>query len=382
MNANIEIDWTKILYVDPKKIELGCSGLSFRLDNERTVQDGDWDKKTYKVERDSLVYKSIRAITVDGIKWENTPLYEWMIQNIETNNIIHQRGCNTKELVLKRGEEIYDLYQKIKKEGKIRSQSELTPRERINSGLMDEITVVIDRHGRIIFANNGIHRLCISKILGFKQIPVLVYRRHKEWEDFKIEVYNTCDSFWNKKAYQQLPHPDFYNIATEWDDTRYNIIKPLINAESKTILDIGSMFGYFCHKFEEDGYTCTAVESLERYLNILKKLKDASNMKFSIFSKSIFELKKMDYDVIFSFNVFHHFIKSEESHDKLIKLLNNLNYKEMYVQLHTPDEKQMIGAYKNYDNIEFVNFIINNSKNKSKFDFVAGVRGRNIYKIY
>ena len=62
MSKTINVDWTKILYVDPRKIELGCSGLSFRLDNERTVQDGDWDKKNYKVERDSLVYKSIRAM--------------------------------------------------------------------------------------------------------------------------------------------------------------------------------------------------------------------------------------------------------------------------------------------------------------------------------
>lgn len=382
MNANIEIDWTKILYVNPKKIERASSALSFRLKNARTVEDGDWDIETYKLERDSYVYSSIEMMINNKTKWENTPLYEWMIKNVETNNVMYQRGCGTKELVLKRGEEIMTLYEKIKKDGKIKLQEDLPLTERVNTETLDEVTVAIDRNGKFIFANNGIHRLCISKILNFKRIPVLVYRRHKQWENFKSEVYKTCDGFWNKKAYQQLPHPDFDGMEIEWDDARYNIIKPLINPESKTILDIGSMFGHFCHKFEEDGYKCTAVESLEKYLNILKKLRDASYMKFSIFPKSVFELKDMNHDVIFSFNVFHHFIKTEESHNKLIKLLNNLNYKEMFVQFHTPNEKQMIGAHRNYDGDDFAKFIIQHSKNKTNFQFIAEVRGRKIYKIY
>lgn len=382
MNVIKQIDWNRILYINPKNVTHGCGNLKFNLNQNLGVEDGDWDNARFSIERSSRVYTSIYAMINESAAWESTPLYEWMIKNVETNNVLYQRGCNTKESVLLRGKQITELIQKLMECGELKNQKQLSPSERINEGVMDEVNMAIDRNGKFLFAGNGIHRFCISKILGFKKIPVLIYKRHKQWEIFKEEVDSTCNDFWNKKAYQELPHPDFADTITEWDDTRYNIIKPMIHPESKTLLDIGSMFGHFCHKFENDGYSCTAVENLQKYLSILHKLRDASNLTFSIFPKSVFELDRFDYDIIFAFNVFHHFIKSEESHAKLVALLNNLNYSEMYVQLHTPSEKQMVDAYRNYNNEEFINFIIKHSKNKTRYQFVADVRGRNIYKIY
>lgn len=376
------LDWDKLLYINPQKVSFGACNIYFEINAKKTVDDGDWDLNLYKLEV-TPVYKSIHAMIKKNTPWEKTVLYEWMMDKVNRNIVSEQRGCSTKEMVIMRGAQILQLCKNIERGGEVKSQRQLKEDSSTNKiDLNNEIAVAIDRNGKFIFANNGIHRLCIAKVLGYKQVPVLVYKRHKIWEDFRSDVYAECNKFWNKKAYQKLCHPDFDEMPTEWDDTRYNIIKPLVNPNSKTVLDIGSMFGYFCHKFENDGFDCTAVEATKDYLKILDKIKNSSGMNFSIFSDDIFKLKNTDYDIILALNIFHHFIKTEAMHQKLIEFLNRMNYREMYVQFHTPNEPQMQNAYRNYNNMEFVEFILKNSRNKTKYQFVKEIRKRNLYKIY
>ena len=105
-------------------------------------------------------------------------------------------------------------------------------------------------------------------------------------------------------------------------------------------------------------------------------------MKYRIFSDSIFNLDDKSHEIVIAFNIFQCFLKTEELYAKLIKLLNELDYKEMFIQFHNKNETQLIGAYKNYSEEEFAKFIINNSKNKTSFEYIGTENSREIYKIY
>jgi 2-polyprenyl-3-methyl-5-hydroxy-6-metoxy-1,4-benzoquinol methylase len=338
------------------------------------VEDGDWDKAQHPI-KETIIYQSLYDMIVNNAPWASTPLYYYIMERIKRN--VPQWGCENEEHVKLRGELLCNLCKDIREAGFIKTQKELK-----TYWPTDEIYMSIDRDGKFVFANNGTHRFFISHVIGLKRIHVRIYRRHKQWEDFRAEVYAMCDKFWKGKSYHKIPHPDFDEIQPIWSDERYDIVKPHIGENSKTVLDIGSLFGNMCHKFELNGYDCTAVESSLSFLRVMTKLRDASNMKFAIFPKSIFELQKKEYDVVLAFNIFHHFLKNKEDCGRLVKFLNELVYKEMYVQFHETHENQMVDAYKNYTPDEFAAFILANSKGKTGYKCIGEEHTRKIYKIY
>ncbi len=150
------------------------------------------------------------------------------------------------------------------------------------------------------------------------------------------------------------------------------------------MLDIGANLGYFCRKFEEEGFDCYAVEVNLYYLYFLKKLKKAENKKFKIIPRSIFNYKKhqqINFDVVLALFIFHHFLKRKNTYLNLIKLLNRLKVKELFFGAHNPKEFKKGSVYKNYTPDQFVNFLINNScLNKAKC-IGKTKTGRYLYKL-
>jgi hypothetical protein len=104
-----------------------------------------------------------------------------------------------------------------------------------------------------------------------------------------------------------------------------------------------------------------------------------------VIPESIFQYQDIEnlyFDVVLALNIFHHFLKDKSSYLELINLFKKLNMKEMYFQPHLPNEPQMKGAYRNYSEEKFVEFILQNSKlNKAKLIGTAN-DGRKIYKLY
>lgn len=367
------INWQKILFVNPSKITHIARGLFFDIFGPCTVEDGDWDKNPFPIES-SIIYQSLYNMFVEGMDWEQTTLYSYMIERVQKG--IPQWGCSTiDEVKYKRKQEIITLYNDLKHHLYVQTQAGLK-----GQWLNDEITVAIDRNGQFLFANNGTHRLFIAKILGLKKVPVMVYKRHAEWEKFRNSVFDMCDVFWNGETYQQLPHPDFDEIPTMWTDTRYDKIKKHFGENNRTALDIGSLFGNICYNFEQDGFDATAVENDTNYLRVMQKLRDAYN-KFNIFPHSIFDLPQRNFDIIVAFNIFHHFLKKEELHQQFIAFLQTLRFNEMYVQFHMTDEPQMAGAFVNYNHAEFARFIMQHTQ-KTQYQQIGEERGRLIYKIF
>jgi len=356
------------IYVNPKDITLAVKKELEVFKFKGRVLGGDWDKQVFNFE-ESLFFRSFKKKIEENTPWEETEYYKKVIEQIK--NGIFKWSCKNVKEFNKRCEGWDRLFLRIKEEGYKKGWHE------------DEIAINIGRNGEMIF-NNGRHRLTFAKLLKTDKIPVKVTIRHKKWVAFKKEILEYSQNYKNK-LYERLTHPDLVNIPSLHKGKRYDIIKENLTVKKGKLLDIGCHWGYFCNKFEEEGFECYCVEKSRLNLYFLEKLKRAGNKKFEIIPYSVFEIPEdtlVECDVVLALSVFHHFIKKEKVYKNLVKFLNVLKGKEMFFEPHNPEEPHMKEAYKNFANDEFADFIIKNS-HFSNFKIIGYSEvGRPLYKIY
>jgi hypothetical protein len=243
------------------------------------------------------------------------------------------------------------------------------------------IKVGIGRNGGY-FLLNSLFLITIFKILNIKKVPVQIEIRHPDWIKF-------CEDFLRFKSihgeiYQPITHPDL-TFKSTYSDKRFELMKNNVSFNKGRLLDIGANLGYFCHKFEELGFNCYAVEIRPSNVYFMKKLRDLEAKKFKIINSSIFELKgNLNFLVIVALNIFHHFLREKKLFYQLVEFLGKIKVREMFFQPHNPKEKVMQNAYRNYNNQEFVDFIIKHSC-LNKFTMLAESpegKGRPLYKLY
>lgn len=375
MKKNFE----KFIYIDACDITHIAESIYYdSRDPLCRIQSGEWDLQFISPIEDSVIYKSMYDMFVNSKQWGATQLYKIIEKPIINNTSDYLWNCSNIPLLNKRGEHLYKLYNSIKENGILKHELVKKPQDIFD----DEIMIALDRNGRPLSVRNGNHRLAIAKILNVKNIPVKVYRRHELWENTRKSIFGLCDKLWHGKTYHPIPHPDFGEIKYIWSENRYNLFKQ--NTESKAgdkLLDIGSLFGYMCYRAERDGYNCTACEIDEKYLNVMEKLHDACCLKYNIIKKSFLDLESVEYDVIFAFNILHHFLKTQTHFDRLTSFLKRCKFKELYLQCHDVTESQMINAYKNFTPEEFAKFICE-STGKQNYIFIGEESSRKIYKIF
>ena len=379
------VDWDKTLIIDPVIITKTVPVRINILKDKGKVIDGDWDlpqkgskkKSTFEYTDE---YKACCQRYLNNIKWEETEHYYRRLEDIDSGRTL--TGPKSRDELNDYFQSLDLLYLKIK-EGGYKTQRELKVSSRYSTSTEeDEITVSINRNGELLFTN-GCHRLAIAKILGIKEVPVKVTVRHSEWINFRKQVIAYAASQ-GGKIYQPLTHPDLADIPSIYEgEDRFNIIRQNITAKTGTLLDIGSHWGYFCHKFEDEGFDCYAVENDPLSVYFLDKLRRAENKKFKVFSGSIFDFQeRSDFEVVLALNIFHHFLKKKSSYLKLIELFKRLRIGELFFQTAGRDEPQMENAYKNYSNDEFVAFILEHSCLREA-RCIYELRGeRLLYKLY
>jgi hypothetical protein len=370
------IDLNKTYMVNPEDIIYAAKrGFSITKDKGRVI-GGNWDlPENRKLFEELDVYQAFYHHFVNDKKWSETDFYHRVLGEISEGKV--KWGCKSKADLDMRFKKLDELYHSIKDKG-YKTQKELKPRALSGE---DEVTVSIDRTGKLLFTN-GRHRLSIAMILGLKEIPVKITVRYSGWMNFRNQILAYTKDQHDGKVYQPLTHPDLVDIPSVYGDYRFEIIKSHLSIKQGTLLDIGSNWGYFCHKFEEEGFHCYAVENNPVDLYFLRKLKKAENRTFEIIDKSIFEYReKFNFDVVLALNILHHFLKKKDSYFKLIELLNRLKMSELYFQTHRADENQMRDAYKNYSPEEFVDFILENSC-LDEAKLIGEENGRLIYKLY
>jgi len=224
--------------------------------------------------------------------------------------------------------------------------------------------------------------LAIAKLLNLERIPVKITARHSQWYRFRKEVKDYARRQPLHKLYHPVTHPDLSDIPSMYGHERFEVIKANLPFNSGALLDIGAHWGYFCHRFEEEGFTCYAVENHAPSLYFMERLKIAENRQFTIISKSIFDyMEKTDFNVVLALNVFHHFIKAERDFHRLVDLLRQLQTQVMFFQTERPESIQMKGAYRNFDYDEFIRFILESSSLREAVQIGKTDDGRPIYRF-
>ncbi|EKE14795.1 MAG: hypothetical protein ACD_12C00296G0001, partial [uncultured bacterium] len=100
---------------------------------------------------------------------------------------------------------------------------------------------------------NCAHRLAIAKLLGLEKIPIKIVARHPEWIDFRKKVLSYAKEH-KGKIYQPITHPDLSDAPSFHEsDDRFEMIKNNLSMKKGLLLDIGAYWGYFCHRFEDEG---------------------------------------------------------------------------------------------------------------------------------
>jgi 2-polyprenyl-3-methyl-5-hydroxy-6-metoxy-1,4-benzoquinol methylase len=382
-NKDNELDFNKIFCVDSKKIRyLSLKEFDSHKDKGKII-GGDWDLLERQFE-ELDVYVAFRDRFIEGKKWETTVYYQRVLDELNKGRFLWD--CKNQFDFDIRLKKLETLFETIKNNG-YKSQQELQLKNNPDPiKLDDEVTVNIGRNGDLLF-NNGAHRLSIAKLLNIPEIPMKITVRHPQWVNLRKQILLYANDQPTRKIYQPILHIDLQDIPSfhETKISRFEIIRKNLSSKKGRLLDIGAHWGYFCHRFEEIGFDCYAVENSPVDVYFLEKLRRANNKKFTIIPKSIFDyegLENIEFDVVLALNIFHHFLIYEESYLKLVNLLQKLRVKEMYFEPHTPEFFQNRIPYKNYSEEEFIQFILKNS-NLNESQYIGTAQdGRKIYKLF
>ncbi|MCW8173306.1 hypothetical protein D8S78_20680 [Natrialba swarupiae] len=198
-----------MIYVDPSDIVFQCGEFNnnpFRYDGRFSLAyyagsevRGDWDKDRTKIS-ELPKYRSIKQRYKEGRDWCETDVYQHLLSKIEERG--KYDGCENKEDIIRRYEQIDQLYESIRTEG----FKEV--------GKLDHVTVNIARDGEIVFNGSGHHRLSIAKILGIDEIPVRVLVRHRKWQRVRNQITSasTCTEL-SETIVDNRSHPDLEDLV-------------------------------------------------------------------------------------------------------------------------------------------------------------------------
>jgi hypothetical protein len=353
------IDPHRTLWVDPGDIRLACvwgAGSYRKFADRGQVLDGSWDTDVQPFE--SLdVYRGLRDHFLDGTPWTETDYYQRVVGQVLGG--FEKRGMRTRDDVDARCAEIDRLYEGIRDRGYGSADVARAAPLSWNSH-EDEVSVRIGRDGDLLF-EDGRHRLAIAKILGVQRIPVKVTVRHRLWFDFVREVHDYARRH-DGKIYNVISHPDLDDVPALHGRERFELIRDHLPFREGTALDIGCHWGYYCQRFEELGFRCIGVEADERHFYFAQKLRRAEGKTFELVNASIFDHRQPSrFDLVLALNVFHHFTKTAEMHDRLVEFLARTEMRAMVLGCHNVDQPAMETAYRNYTPQELVDFVLRHS---------------------
>lgn len=180
------IDPFRLSVVDPDRIVSVTGGITETepgahhlervegFDPEETgygaVRDGPWDRSDARFD-DLAEYTALRAVVEDGADWTDTELYTRHADRIAAGH--ESFGCESVAALEERLAAVDDLRRRIARDG-------YRSRRADGADPFDEIRVNIARDGRLLYNDEGRHRLAIAKLLDIERVPVLVVARHAD----------------------------------------------------------------------------------------------------------------------------------------------------------------------------------------------------------
>jgi hypothetical protein len=374
-----------VYWIDPQRIvrhtnyapagtQLAPKDRVFHPEKDRgAVYGGDWDVSDFKFD-DLAVTRALYDRVRHGRAWRDTEYYAQMLADIRERQGASWGVRNEADLDA-RCAYLDRLIESIRERGFKQNHEVLLAGETKGIGgdprYGAEISVNIGRHGEYLF-QDGRHRLAIAKALGIAQVPVKVLVRHRQWVEFREFLRSLAEqgggSSRPNQLYQNPVHPDLQDFAVAHGcEDRFAAMRKWIEPGPGQLLDIGANLGYFCHRFEELGYSGFAVELVPQCALAADKLRIAEGRKFTVICQDLFQaaeeapLRGQHFKVVLALNIFHHFLKRKERFDKFKQWLGRLQVDTMIFEPHCSAESQMLGAYANFGEQQFVQFILENS---------------------
>ena len=400
-SIKLSIDLEKIYWVSPNAIKYTRKEAYhnvlpyYQFKHIEKILIKDWDLPPNIVKVDEYKsYKTLYAHFIEGKEWKDTDFYKIELNRIKNGMI--RWGCCSEREFKERFKKLDELYNDIKNNGfktqKMLGMKRILKHKGIRE-IEDEISIAISRHGDLV-RDDAQHRFAIAKILNIDRIPIQILFRHEKWMEFRKKIFYHIRREMAGKALQPLLHPDLSDIPSFWSDKRFKMIKQNLTTKKGTLLDIGAHWGYFCHKFEELGFQCTAMEGSMRNVYFMKKLKRAERSNFNIISKSIFDYKDcknfeddLNYDVVLALNLFNQFtdIEKKDLCSKFAEIFGKIKAKEMYFQIPEYEVIQKLektAEYKNrkFSSQELIDFVINNT-HFTHAEKIGEERNHRIYKL-
>ncbi len=355
------------------------------------VYGGDWDLTEFTFD-ELEVARALRARIDAGADWHTTQFHSSMLARLRRDG--RAPWCIESERDLEERYQYLDaLIASIRDNGFRRVHEIVMPGE--HKGLDGdrhyghEISVNIDRNGHYLF-QDGRHRLAIAKALRLTSVPVKVIVRHKKWTEFRQFVLSAARSASRPdELYQNPVHPDLQDIPASHEcEDRFAAIRRCLDPGAGALLDIGASLAFFCHRFERLGYQCYAVESDPAIAAAAERIRIAEERRFTVICDHIFAassrapLRQKHFRVVLALNIFHHFLKREESFREFRAWLGGLDADSMFFQPHRPDESQMARTHVNLGPQQFVDFILENSCLRHAELINRHADGRAIYKLW
>lgn len=251
---------------------------------------------------------------------------------------------------------------------------------------VEEVQVGIARNGRYILLS-GAKRVAAARLLGLKTIPVNVAVRHADWEDLREKVIAFAGRH-EGRVYQRIEHPDLFDIQAHHYDDRLPIISKAFEGydpAGKKLLDVGPHWGQMSRAMEELGFDVTGAEANPASAKMAMRLRDATEHKYRIWEGSVFDFPEIgEMNVILGLNIFHHFLKRQETHDALVDMLARTRADMIIFAAHVWDRRgpDFKDAYRNYKPDEFARFVSEHSRLPDIELLGHSHDGRPLFKIY
>ncbi|MBI5591086.1 MAG: hypothetical protein HY881_11450 [Deltaproteobacteria bacterium] len=252
-----------------------------------STEGGNWDLNGYPVREYGNLYRIFEHRIKNAIEYEDIPEFREQLEMIENGGSWY--GCETKGEYIRHWQRMETLYFSIMENG-YKTQQELCSKKKF-----DEIRIQIGRKGELLF-EEGFHRLVVAQLLNLEKIPVIVFRRHEAWANLREHVKRIVLKL--GFIHQPFNHPDidilpqYYGNHLKdqafYGNERWGYILNSLPVKQGTVLDIGAYFGYFCHRFEDLGFECYAVEFDRNDFQILKEYNDIMKNKFIVWEKNLY----------------------------------------------------------------------------------------------
>ena len=349
------------------------------------VVGGDWDR--LEIEFDGCdFFRSCEERVSAGTEWEQLPYYRHILSIIEgkSREWHDEWECRTREDIDRKFRGLDEIFADIRHNGYRGRSTVGDARRRIGlRDLEDEIAVNVGRHGDLLF-NNGRHRLTFAKLAGVTTVPVKITVRHTEWEAFKREIEANARRH-GGKVLTPLTHVDLCAAPSWYSGLLYEIIRRNLGEGNRTVLDLGAHWGYFCQRFEEDGFRCTAVEDTEEDLYFLHRLRRAENRDFHVLAESVLDLGEkgpLKFDAVLALGVFDRIAAGDSTLDRFRRLLGGLDANEMYFGLLHRGEPGAGSVLEGLSVDELLGFVLSSSCFSGCGQIGQDDFGQTVYKLW